>query len=434
MAAAGIAALIALVVIRCVARAGRVLRRQSHDAQNRRRCRKTARRRVGRRSSRRRCPIVAALRSSSRSLRFYELFKSALEPIVQRAVRRRAAHLASRSAWRAACSPSTGRNGVCSTSKRATAAKLSRAARVHRRRDRLGDEGVEAMNDLVAASVVGLRADARRRRARRRARHGLDALRALLAREGEDEAESARASSQRRDWYSICCASLAWAAIVTIVGACAIGYVALASFVVDQVVWVTFVGTAGYLLYALADEGITRAMQPGSVRRPRGDEQHRPARASCLRQIATLLRRRAARSCWRSSCVMLILAPWGVESDDMLGNAARGLLRLQGRRRHDLAVDASLIALGLFGAGVAVHARRAALARGQIPAARRELDTGLRNSIRTSVGYVGFFVAGGLALGYIGPVASTSSPSSPARCRSASASACSRSSTISSRA
>ncbi|MBX9761114.1 MAG: DUF3772 domain-containing protein [Beijerinckiaceae bacterium] len=254
----------------------------------------------------------------------------------------------------------------------------------------------EAMNDLVAASVsvsVVMR--------------GLGAvavaiamgstLYGILAREDEEEAAYGPRITGERDWYSVW-RVMSWSAIVTILIACAIGYVALASFVVDQVVWVTFVGTGGFMLHALAVQAIERSMQPGSVA-GRAAMNTIGLNRDSLRQIATLLQGALA-LVMSIAGAMLVLAPWGVESDDMLGTLRTAFF---GFKVGDITISLAgiLIAIFLFGGGVLfTRVLQEWLEDKYLPTTR--LDIGLRNSIRTSIGYVGFFLAAAVSLSYMG--------------------------------
>lgn len=255
---------------------------------------------------------------------------------------------------------------------------------------------IEALNDLVAASVAvsvlmrGLGAVAV-------ALAMAKTLYGILAREEEEENEYGPRITSGADWYSIW-RVLSWAAIVTILLACAVGFVALASFVVDQVVWVTFVATAGYLLYALATESIARAIQPGSVAGRAAMNTIGLTRDS-LRQIATLLQGALALTLGIAG-VMLVLAPWGVESDDMFSTMRTAFF---GFNVGDITISISgiLLAIVLFGAGVIfTRVLQSWLEERYLPTTR--LDVGLRNSIRASVGYIGVFLAAAIALGYMG--------------------------------
>ena len=255
---------------------------------------------------------------------------------------------------------------------------------------------VEAMNDLVAASVsvsvlmrgVGAVAVALAM---------ASTLYGILAREEEQENEYGPRITTGADWYSVW-RVLSWIAIVTIILSSAIGFVALASFVVDQVVWITFVTTAGFLIHALANASIARAVQPGSVAGRAAMNTIGLTRDS-LRQIATLLQGALALML-TIICAMLVLAPWGVESNDMFGTLRAAFF---GFKVGDLTISLAgiLLAVVLFCAGVVfTRVLQSWLEDKYLPTTR--LDLGLRNSIRASAGYIGVFIAAAVSLTYMG--------------------------------
>ncbi|MFN3889577.1 MAG: DUF3772 domain-containing protein [Beijerinckiaceae bacterium] len=338
-------------------------------------------------------PIVAAV-TFIEIARYYDLINGRLEPVVSAlfdAVRRIALAMGLARGLLAVDRPQW-RLLDLETS---TAAKLSRlvltvvvivsAMKV-----------IEAMNDLVAASVsvsVVMRGVGSMAVALAMAK----TLYGILAREEIEEAEYGPRVTSGTDWYSVW-RVLSWAAIVTIVLACAVGYVALASFVVDQVVWVTFVAVAGYMIYMLSTEAITRSTQPGSVA-GRAAMNTIGLNRDSLRQIGTLAQGLLALMI-TIACAMMVLAPWGVESDDMFGSMRAAFF---GFKVGDITISISgiLLAIMLFGAGVVfTRVLQSWLEEKYLPTTR--LDVGLRNSIRASVGYVGVFLAGALGLSYMG--------------------------------
>ena len=200
-----------------------------------------------------------------------------------------------------------------------------------------------------------------------------------------------------RDWYGPL-RFVAWIAIVMTIGAVLIGYVAFGAFIAEQIVWLTFVGAMAYLLVILANEGFEIALRPPS----------RPAhvlmtslglRRESLAQMAVLLSGLAS-VCIVLAAALVILAPWGIESDDMLDNLRSAFF---GFKIGDVTISLSSIVLAILFFGLALFATRAVqnwLENRFLP--RTQLDTGLRNSIRTSVGYVGFILAAAFSLGYLG--------------------------------
>ena len=201
----------------------------------------------------------------------------------------------------------------------------------------------------------------------------------------------------RRDWWAVW-RNVSWAAIVAILGASLVGFIAFGSFIVDQLVWATFVIAGGFLLHKLADNSFSAALAPETAA-------SRAARNSIglsqdsLRQLAILLRG-ATSLVLVLIGAMLILAPWGVESDDMIGNLRAAFF---GFKVGDVTISLSavLVALIVFAAAVAgTRVLQGWLEKEYLPTT--QLDVGLRNSIRTSVGYVGFVFALSIALAQVG--------------------------------
>lgn len=201
----------------------------------------------------------------------------------------------------------------------------------------------------------------------------------------------------RRDWWALW-RNLGWAAVVAVFGSTLIGFIAFGNFIVDQLVWTTFVIVAGYLLHKLADNAFAVALAPETTA-------SRAARNSIglshvsLRQLAILLRG-ATSLVLVLIGAMLILAPWGVESNDMIGNLRAAFF---GFKVGDVTISLSavLVALVVFAAAVAgTRVLQGWLEKEYLPTT--QLDVGLRNSIRTSVGYIGFILALSIALAQVG--------------------------------
>ncbi len=192
--------------------------------------------------------------------------------------------------------------------------------------------------------------------------------------------------------------ALAWIAIIAVLGSVLVGYVAFGAFVTDQVVWVTFVGCVTYMLVLFANEGFEHALRP-SAPVARAVMSSLGLRRESLEQLGVLLAG-VATVCLTAAAILLVLAPWGIESDDMLANLRSAFF---GFKIGDVTISLSSIALALFFFGIVLFATRTVqrwLEKKLLP--HTQLDTGLRNSIRTSIGYVGFVVAVAIALGTLG--------------------------------
>ena len=97
---------------------------------------------------------------------------------------------------------------------------------------------------------------------------------------------------------------------------------------------------------------------------------------------------------------MLVLAPWGVDSGDVLGSLSAAFFGFQ---VGGVTVSLSTIAISIALFFVALFITRAIqgwLEGTYLPSTA--LDIGLRNSIKTIFGYIGFIVASVFALGYMG--------------------------------
>ena len=191
---------------------------------------------------------------------------------------------------------------------------------------------------------------------------------------------------------------LTWALIVAIILAVLVGYVAFAAFLVDQIVWVSGVGSLLYMLLVLVDDGIAALLQSES-RISRSIIFSVGIRRESLDQIAVLLAG-MMRVSLLTIAGMLVLAPWGIESDDMLGYTKAAFF---GFKVGDVNIALSTIVVSvlLFLAGfVATRAIQRWLDVKFLP--HTQLDTGLRNSIKTSLGYVGITIAAAIALSHVG--------------------------------
>jgi potassium efflux system protein len=191
---------------------------------------------------------------------------------------------------------------------------------------------------------------------------------------------------------------LGWTAVAVVVGAVLFGYIAFASFLVDQLVWIALILAALLLAIAFGDEFTTGTLG-------------RETRVATILQANTGLRRRAleqigilangvGRIVLILAAVMLALAPWGVDSADLL-SSVRGAFFGFKVGEVTISLSTVVIALLIFALGFAVtRVIQGWLDATFLPAT--DLDAGLRNSIRTAFGYLGFFVAAALALSYLG--------------------------------
>ena len=200
-----------------------------------------------------------------------------------------------------------------------------------------------------------------------------------------------------RDWGAPARVA-AWSAVATILASTLGGYVAFASFLSDQIAWVAFIGGALFLLTGFARQSVTAGLRP-EAGFGRAVLANAGLRREALGQISILVSGLATLGLTLTAA-MLALAPWGIESNDMLGNFRAAFF---GFKVGDITVSlSSIIVSGVIFAACWALARalRNWLETRYLPLT--SLDVGLRNAIKTSVGYIGFVLAISLALGNMG--------------------------------
>jgi len=186
-------------------------------------------------------------------------------------------------------------------------------------------------------------------------------------------------------------------AAVSIVAAL-IGYVSLSRFITAQIVWISTVIALLALLMMLVDqltgawfrrEGVVGSRLIASVGfAPRS-----------LTQVGVLFNG-LIRALMVGMAILLIIAPWGVDSTSVFESIRQLFF---GFRIGSISISISTIFAGIavFVVGVVVtRALQGWLDTRFLPTTR--LDSGLRNSIRTSVGYIGMITAATIAFGYAG--------------------------------
>lgn len=192
--------------------------------------------------------------------------------------------------------------------------------------------------------------------------------------------------------------TLGWIVVGLVIASVLSGYVALASFLVDQAVWISIIIALLVLAIALADEFIGGSLR-GQSRIATALQANTGLRRRSLEQIGVLASG-VARLGLIVIAVLLALAPWGIESTDLMGSLRAVFF---GFSVGDVTISLSsiLIAALLFTVGFTItRVIQRWLDNTFLPAT--ELDAGLRNSIRTAAGYVGVITAGVIAFTYLG--------------------------------
>ncbi|PPQ39058.1 DUF3772 domain-containing protein [Rhodoblastus acidophilus] len=213
---------------------------------------------------------------------------------------------------------------------------------------------------------------------------------------GEDGARPANIVDESPFWAPI--RLLTWLATFAILGAAVSGYVALSAFLVNQMAWMAFVGALLFLLLKLSDGALEQAFRPTS-RMSRSLTATIGVGRESLQQIGVLLSGLITVAL-AAAAVMLVLAPWGIQSHDMIG-AAQSLFF--GVKLGDMSISlwSVVLALVFFAVGYGLTgAVRNWLENRYLPLT--QLDQGLRDAISASVGYLGVGLSLGLALSYVG--------------------------------
>ena len=213
---------------------------------------------------------------------------------------------------------------------------------------------------------------------------------ALRAPAGADE-------GQRPRWLAWIRIPL-WAMVIAILAAGATGYIALARFLATQVVVTGSILVVLYLLYITVDEIADSMVKPDTL--IGGWLMQRmsvsPARAEQISVVTLLL----LNLLLITIGLPLLALQWGFSWDDVQSWLKAAYFGFEiGHLRISLA--AILFALLLFAVGLYV-ARVIANWLDRRILSRARLDRGLRDSIRTGLGYVGVVIAFLIAVSYVG--------------------------------
>jgi len=189
-----------------------------------------------------------------------------------------------------------------------------------------------------------------------------------------------------------------WLSIFVILGALATGFIALANFIAIQIVFIVTVATIVWLVLALLEEVVNILLAPdnrisGPISVGLGISENG------VKQI-TLVASGLARLSVIVIGIVLVLLPWGLDTGQWRIWLQKAFF---GFRFGDvnISIASILVAIVLFVVGIiATRAIQNWLGNRFLPSTK--LDVGLRNSIRTVIGYVGITIAAIFAVTYIG--------------------------------
>jgi small-conductance mechanosensitive channel len=206
----------------------------------------------------------------------------------------------------------------------------------------------------------------------------------------------AQGSPQSVAWAPL--RTLGWAAALIIFLGAVTGYVAFATFLVNQAIYLSVLGSGLYIADIIAQDGIEAIFKPDG---PIGARLMAMAglRRNVLAQISVTLQG-AARLVVFVVAVAAVLKPWGVQSQDMFGSLRSAYFGFS-LGGVTLSLSSMIGAAIVF--AVAMFLTRLIqnwLSSRFLPQTR--LDSGVRNSVRTIFGYIGVIIAALLAGAQIG--------------------------------
>jgi small-conductance mechanosensitive channel len=191
---------------------------------------------------------------------------------------------------------------------------------------------------------------------------------------------------------------LGWAGALTILGAALAGFISLATFLTEQAAWLFVIAVIATVVLFLADgltqevlkpqSRISRALQLNVGLRQRAVEQIGVVGAGLVKLIVLII------------AAMLALAPWGVESGDLFSSLKAAFF---GFRVGDITLSLATLIYAALLLAIGIAATRSFqrwLDNKLLPVT--DIDSGLRNSIRTGAGYIGFLAAGAIAVSALG--------------------------------
>jgi small-conductance mechanosensitive channel len=192
--------------------------------------------------------------------------------------------------------------------------------------------------------------------------------------------------------------SAAWLVVAAVLVAVATGYVKLASFLVDQLVWAAVVGGVLLILLDLVDDALMAWARPAGLfgRFATGTV---GVGGTALERIAVVVSG-LLRAMLIVVAVMLVLAPWGVQSTDLFSSLRAAIVGFS-VAGVTISFGDILLAVLVFLLGyAATRTIQRWLDNRFLP--KTNLDTGLKSSIGTGTYYIGIILAGLAALSFLG--------------------------------
>lgn len=191
---------------------------------------------------------------------------------------------------------------------------------------------------------------------------------------------------------------IVWLTCLVVLIAPLLGYVSLGGFLAEQLGRIFIILALLGILSALIDNLLSENLQQQS-NKTQQFSRAMGIQAKTIGQFGVLLNG-LMRILLYIAAALLIFAPWGVQSSDFLTSLRSAIFNIQ-------IGDLSISPINIVGAIlvfivtlVLVKSFQRWVERRLMPAT--SLDTGLKNSIQTSVGYIGFILSAMLAFSYMG--------------------------------
>lgn len=191
---------------------------------------------------------------------------------------------------------------------------------------------------------------------------------------------------------------LGWIVGFAVILAALLGYVVAATFLTEQVLWLGILAGAFVLLMQLVDLGITHQLT-GDGRFALTLRAGIGLRTATLQKMSVVLTG-ALKLTLIFVTLMLVLAPWGLESADFLTSLRAAFFGFQ-LGGVTVSLSSIIVAILLFALGLGATRSLQGWLEGKfLPTTA--LDPGLRNSITTAAGYLGYAAALALSISSLG--------------------------------
>ncbi|RTL89824.1 MAG: mechanosensitive ion channel family protein [Hyphomicrobiales bacterium] len=207
----------------------------------------------------------------------------------------------------------------------------------------------------------------------------------------------AGATREGRDWITVT-RLLGTLGLILIVGACALGYVTFANFVIFQTAWTATVAFALYVVVVLSAGGVEHAFSEKGIL-GRTLIYGLGVKREQLAPIGVVLAGIVTLFAW-GVAALLAIAPFGYESNDILASVRAAFFSIK-VGDVTISLSSAIVAIALFFVVLAAaQGVRRWLDTRVLPLTR--LDVGLRSSINATLGYAGVIAAAMIAMSSLG--------------------------------